>query len=426
MEVSTSSSQTVQQRIDAYLDQTETYDLYREILSPFKLTVGDEFVIDLYVRRLVEGEVTPVDFLDALSKEYGISRQTAGQIAASVAQRVLAPIENDLPFALSELRGEDQKLQEELEDIKQKKAAILQTKDVFDISGIVKEICTNPAFQFEDQPLRERCEKLVESRVRDVRTPEQTRAQLEKPVENGGLGVSGRRLSDMLAMIEGRVAAHQGNVSQEEQRKRVGKRATLPDKLELEKKEETLLTKRYVELTGKVPAEHISPVSPSVSRTSVAISAHHDQLAREGKIDASKVKSAVLSARESTVPARPKTVASMQEVTFEKRLSGPIDELRSLTLTDFRRLSKDALQAATKVQDKADLMEEQGYDKKVSAIQAWRSSPLNQLYVSITRDAVLTGTSVAEILEKKRKVGEETLTDEELKAVMKLNVELRF
>ena len=48
------------------------------------------------------------------------------------------------------------------------------------------------------------------------------------------------------------------------------------------------------------------------------------------------------------------------------------------------------------------------------------------MYVGITRDAVLQGVAVAEILGKKRTAGEETLSDEELKAVMKLNADLRF
>ena len=303
---------------------------------------------------------------------------------------------------------------------------MIEKKGPLDVPGIVKEICENPLFAFEDPTLQERCTKLIESRVRDVRTPEQTRAQLEKAVESGGLGVSGRRLADMLALVEGRVTAFQGNLSQEEQRKRIDQLASAPDKVQLAKNEETLLTKRYVELTGKVPSTHIAPAAPSVSRTSVAISAHHEQIAREGKIDTAKVKEAVEGAKQTVVQPRPKVSPSMQEVTFEKRLSGPIDELRSLTLTDFRRLSKDPTQAATKVKDKVDLMEDQGYDKKVEAVQAWRSSGLNQIYVSLTREAVLTGTSVVELLSRKRVAGEETLSDEELKAVMKLNAELRF
>ena len=455
-EGSTSTTpQTAEERIDAVLDQETTYETYSDILLNAGVKDADESVLAFYVRRLTSGDLAAAEFPAEVIKEFGVSQEVAGQVAKAVAARVLAPLVKDLPFALDILtrdpsarpsnglgrddtekrevaigggvkKEDDTQLDEELEDIKQQKAAVIEKKGPLDVPGIVKEICENPLFAFEDPTLQERCTKLIESRVRDVRTPEQTRAQLEKAVESGGLGVSGRRLADMLALVEGRVTAFQGNLSQEEQRKRIDQLASAPDKVQLAKNEETLLTKRYVELTGKVPSTHIAPAAPSVSRTSVAISAHHEQIAREGKIDTAKVKEAVEGAKQTVVQPRPKVSPSMQEVTFEKRLSGPIDELRSLTLTDFRRLSKDPTQAATKVKDKVDLMEDQGYDKKVEAVQAWRSSGLNQIYVSLTREAVLTGTSVVELLSRKRVAGEETLSDEELKAVMKLNAELRF
>ena len=116
----------------------------------------------------------------------------------------------------------------------------------------------------------------------------------------------------------------------------------------------------------------------------------------------------------------------MQEVAFEKRLTGPVEELATMGLLDFRRLSKDSHQAATKVKDKVGLLEEQGTDKKIEGIKAWRSSPLNRLYINITRDAVLKGLPIPELLAQRRVAKEETLTDEELSVIMQLNGELRF
>lgn len=420
--------------IPPVLRQAKTVDRYRELLLGLGIEDPNEAKLAFLVMNLVSGAVSPEAFLTKMAASFSLTSTQVQEMTNHIVDEILTPMEKDLPFSLLELKGKPSafvepdfsKEESEASKITQDKAAILETKEPLDIPGIVKEICGNPAFQFTDPQLQERCVKLIESRVRDVRTPEQTRAQLEKTIDKGGLGVTGRRLSDMLATIEGRVAAYQGNLAQEQQRKRIEKQSRLPDKAALAKKEEALLTKKYVELTGKVPDTHVAPAAPCVSRTSVAISAHHEQLVREGKIDAGKVKQVVQDAQHSAAASRVRTTASMQEVTFEKRLSGPVDELRSLTLTDFRRLSKDSFAAATKIKDKVESLEDQGYDKKVEAVQAWRSSPLNQMYVAITRDAVLLGVSVVEILDKKRTAGEDLLTDEELKAVMKLNAELRF
>ena len=116
----------------------------------------------------------------------------------------------------------------------------------------------------------------------------------------------------------------------------------------------------------------------------------------------------------------------MQEIAFSKRLVGPVEELRTMSLTDFRRLSKDARQAATKVKDKVGLLEGEGTDKKIEGIKAWRSSPLSKMYMEVTRDAVLKGVPIVELLAQLRSSKTETLTDEELKVIMELNGELRF
>ena len=163
------------------------------------------------------------------------------------------------------------------------------------------------------------------------------------------------------------------------------------EKQDVAKQEEAQLAKRYEQLTGQV----------------------------RNAIEQSKV---------PAVPKRPRVQAqaSMQEIAFEKRLTGPVEELRMLSLLDFRRLSSDPKQAATKVKDKVGLLEEQGYDKKIEGIKAWRESPLNKLYMGVTRDAVLKGMPVVQLLSERRAAKEETLTDEELKMMMELNAELRF
>ncbi|MDG1949535.1 MAG: hypothetical protein P8J32_01780, partial [bacterium] len=117
---------------------------------------------------------------------------------------------------------------------------------------------------------------------------------------------------------------------------------------------------------------------------------------------------------------------SMQEVVFEKRLSSPTDELHQMSLVDFRRLSSDPEEAGMKVFDKVELLEDQGHMQKVAAVKAWRESPVNQMYVRLTRQAVLDAVPVLEILNQKRTAGEDIFTDAELQAVMKLNDRLRF
>ncbi len=212
-------------------------------------------------------------------------------------------------------------------------------------------------------------------------------------------------------------------------------RAEETEKQTLSEKEEKMMTKRYVELTGKMPDAHVTPVAPGTARVSAAVSQDAALASKEQQIDTQKVRSVIEATRQKQDPLQLPLVKGegsgqgarpfVQDVTFAKRLSGPIDELHAMSLVDFRRMAKNAEQAAEKISDLAHLVEEQGYEKRVEAIRAWQSSSLYQLYLSITRAAMQEGKPLEEARSDLAKTSE-TLTKEELAAILKLNNELRF
>lgn len=398
------------QEARAYLWSPEVFDGLERLVT--EAGGGEDEVSKLHsdVIELCEGSRTEEELIETIKKLLGLERMKAMTLLDEIVSILLAgkigkPAASSVPLIPSDsgtkplgaVVQQDDHAQDEqdLAAIKEKHAAVLTSAAPVDVESIVKTICENPAFQFSDVLLKDRCGKLVESRVREVRTAEQTRSQLERSVDAGGLGVTGRRLADMLSMIEGEVTRYQeASMVKQEQEKGAAKEARqkkVIEKQDVAKQEEAQLAKRYEQLTGQV----------------------------RNAIEQSKV---------PAVPKRPRVQAqaSMQEIAFEKRLTGPVEELRMLSLLDFRRLSSDPKQAATKVKDKVGLLEEQGYDKKIEGIKAWRESPLNKLYMGVTRDAVLKGMPVVQLLSERRAAKEETLTDEELKMMMELNAELRF
>jgi hypothetical protein len=158
---------------------------------------------------------------------------------------------------------------------------------------------------------------------------------------------------------------------------------------------------------------------------------------REQQIDIGKVRAAIEASKVSgpvvtpvlsaaSIPTTASGRPKVEDIRFERKLAGPVEELRMLTLSDFRRLSANAAQAAQKIRDKVELVSREGYDQRIAAIRAWRSSPLCQLYVALSREALIAGKGIAQVLSEKRAAGEETLADEELTAVVGLNGVLRF
>ena len=116
----------------------------------------------------------------------------------------------------------------------------------------------------------------------------------------------------------------------------------------------------------------------------------------------------------------------MEDVKYVPKLLGPIDELRELDLANFRRLGKDASEAAIKIRDKIKFLEEENYSQRLAGIKAWRESPVNGLYLAIGRESISENKPINVIIEARRNAGREYLSSHEFEAVMDLNKELRF
>lgn len=123
-------------------------------------------------------------------------------------------------------------------------------------------------------------------------------------------------------------------------------------------------------------------------------------------------------------PMTGKTVVSDVKAAPTK-LVGPVEELRSIALRDFRHLSKDPSEATLKIKDKIDLLENQSFAQKTAGIEAWRESPTNKLYLDILRRS-LEGKPVNDVIGEMEQAGSEVLTKAEFDAIMALNRTLRF
>ena len=322
----------------------------------------------------------------------------------------------------------------EISNVKTQKQSILEssTGTPLSVEQMVEQICKQSAMQFTDKVLSDRCHQIVEARLHDVRSASDTQKQLERTVETGGLGVKGRALADILQIIEEGVdrvnkAALQ-KIEEDRNTNAISKQTQADEKKTLAEREEKVMTKRYVELTGKMPEEHVASVGPTLARVSGSVSASDMVQFREQKIDPVKVRSVIDGMKKdvetNVTPRVSRPIVA--DVQFARRLSGPIDELQNMSLTDFRRLAKSTVLCAERVHDQVNLVAEQGFEKRIEAIRAWQSSPLYQLYLSITRAAMEEGKPLETVRAEKEKNGEPVLTQEELAAILTLNSELRF
>lgn len=126
-------------------------------------------------------------------------------------------------------------------------------------------------------------------------------------------------------------------------------------------------------------------------------------------------------AASSSDSGRPK----IEDIRFRPKLTGPLEEIQSMTPDDFRKLSKNPKEAADKILDKIKLLEDEAFSKRIEGIQAWKRSNINQLYLQMLDECIEKHCPIEQINEEFKKQGKPYLTDEEIDAIIYINSKIR-
>lgn len=136
-------------------------------------------------------------------------------------------------------------------------------------------------------------------------------------------------------------------------------------------------------------------------------------------------------AKTPAAPSRPAPAPSnvrpqMHDIKPMPKVMGPLEELQFLDIVNFRRLGKTPAESTAKIFAKIKLLEEDGYDKMVAGVHAWRQSLVNRLYLALVREAVNKNRPLQAELADRQKENKESLNWEEIQAIMALNSKLVF
>jgi hypothetical protein len=264
-----------------------------------------------------------------------------------------------------------------------------------------------------DDYLAKRLKYIISSRLRDVRSQIELKQLLARDTKVGGLGLAKSDVESLSTQIEeGYKKFHQPIKDEEkakldqqleEQRQKIDERR----KKEAEEhaqwyKEKVLARKDEEEQRSKLAEQFkqsfASPSAPSASVHPMDLKEQKTETARFGEmIPASSptVPSPAASSPSSPV-ARPEVKVSKATAILQAaapagrprlddvaaysgpKLTGPIQELKSLTLSEFRRIAKDPQSAAQKVLQRIDTLGQESFERRIEGVKAWQTSPLQR------------------------------------------------
>jgi len=125
-------------------------------------------------------------------------------------------------------------------------------------------------------------------------------------------------------------------------------------------------------------------------------------------------------------PALSSSRPKIQDIKPVVKVVSPIDELRLLNVTNFRRLGDNSKEIVLKIFSKIKLLERDGYDKMVEGVKAWRQSEVNRLYVKMGQEIIMNNISLEDVIAGREKKSIPYLKPDEINAISQLNSKLSF
>lgn len=270
-------------------------------------------------------------------------------------------------------------------------SANTESTPVADLDGHVTKTLESLSSLQIDAAAKENLAKIVKDRVSGIQDPYTTRTKIGRAVAEGGVGLSGLDLANAMQAIEDGFNEHQDHVLIKMKEVRKAELRDLREQREKPAQEPEKVTN----------AQNQQKPSPNIERATTRMST-------------------------GSIPASSLPKPQVTDVRFVPRLAGPTEELRRMGITEFRRIAKDPNNVIERILDKIDSLAETGYDKKIVGIKAWRESPVNQLYLRMTQEALTTDVSIEAVSKSFADRGEDFLTPEEVRAIVRLNGRLRF
>ncbi len=377
-------------------------ELKRIVSSPeaVKIIEGLEkdFNVDLasLVMRVMVKELSMENLPLKIFTEFSLDQKKSEELSEKLKEKVFSQASDYLGFSLK-------KPQEKQEGLERKKG----------FNPLVLEVYEKIGVRF-NQEKKIAFFSLVDKYIRGLKNRFSIRSILIEDIDAGGFGLSDKIVDDIFELIQ---------KSQDQVRERVKKE--LPVKKEVLTKIERLgHSEKPLESEKKI--YELAPLHPVVvEKEKQKVEDRGEEIKRSfEKIEKKEEPRPIIMKKKSSSNNNGAKV-KMDDVKRVK-ITGPVDELRYMDLTNLRRLSDDPVQAFEKIAQKLKILEDIDYNKMLEGIDAWRQSPVYKMYLNIFFKASNEGLQIKDLLEKLKSSDREYLNQEEIEALIDFNKKLNF
>ncbi|MBL7053830.1 hypothetical protein ISS06_01325 [Patescibacteria group bacterium] len=411
----------------------QTLAVNKKIIKDFELTNEQKSIVFDALRKIILKQ-SNIDELTVVLQGMGVGIDKANKLIIEVIKQRLLPLKE---YLLIDFRPSITKLGGKI--LKEQSSQFVPDKEI-SLEKTAQQIIDELKISFERDVMATRFSNIVVSFLKEVRSEIETKIVLKRDPKIGGMGIEDEMVDKIIQALK-----------KKHQSPKIIKNTKVKDLTE-----ELKLAQEPIDIPGSIPKPQpkpdlgARPLSKDMSQEKQVLTPKPypvsqpkpDLGARPLSKDMSQEKQVLtpkpypvsqpkpdLGARPLSKPLVHQTPRPVKDlsgpVEIRSRTLSPIDELRTFSLVDWRRLGKTA-DAVTRIKDKINLLEEESLLKKAEGIKAWKESTINKLYLKIGEQAINSGSSIRDVILSRQSNKEQTLTEEEFNAVVELNQSLRF
>lgn len=284
-----------------------------------------------------------------------------------------------------------------------------------------------------DEAVKSKVLKILVPQLKGVRKLYETKLKLVSAVGKGGAGLSEKDADALLQVYldekHGQMLADNPERAKKmDQPKKVEEKVKSPEvPANLPIVNDLSVDDGDVAVSDDIVEETIKPELLSEKKGSPVTNMSEVVEQEVDVVSASDVKKeSPARSKEPDIPVVQKTpVDTVKQPEYTTSLIGPLEELHTMDLKDFRQLAGSPMAQAQKVQAKIDTIGESSVAEKLAAIKAWKESQVMNAYLVAGKDSVMSGDSIVDVINKQLLSDPGAITLDEFNAIMELNENLR-
>lgn len=232
-----------------------------------------------------------------------------------------------------------------------------------------------------------RLRSLIQLRIKDIRSEEDTIELSSKSIKDGGLGITAKQAEELISKISDFMNKSSKNKT---------KVATVAKPMG-----GLPMVEPVLEPAISTPFNSFVHSSSGDKAALVPVKVKNNQAAVEQIINKSND---VFSAAAPAVGQKQFSKPLMNDIISPPKSMGPLDEIKYFTLTDFRRLSDNANEAASRLQQKFINLKDESILLYFEAVKNWHVSPLFADYMKVVAEAIGKKQKLINVIGDKSKI----------------------